>query len=108
MPESGNTKMNDSIEIMLSELERDYYDGTRLEALTARVEHIVEAITKMDPAEPIRQACEANAAALWGGNAGDPVSLDAVSAALDGDDGTAHLRAWSNFYKIAATVRHVA
>jgi hypothetical protein len=108
MPETGNTKMNDSIEIMLSELERDYYDGARLDALTARVENIVQAIAKMDPEEPIRQACEANAAALWGGNAGDPVSLDAVSSALDGDAHTAHLRAWSNFYKIVATVRHVA
>lgn len=100
--------MNRSLEIMLSQLERDYYDGVGVDRLEGRVITIAEAVASLDAGDPLRQVFEASAPELWGAAGPSPLTLGAVHEALSGTGGADHLRAWANFWKVVATHRNVA
>ena len=100
--------MNDPIDIMLSNLERDYYDGVRFQKLSASIEAVSTAVLALDMQDPLRQLFEDHAVELWDGDGRTPMTLQAVRDALSGDTGADHLRAWANFYKVVALRRNVA
>ena len=70
--------MTHPIELMLCELERDYFDGVSFDRLTTRIETIAEAVLALDGDDPLRQVFEANAAALWGAVGPSRLAVDVV------------------------------
>lgn len=100
--------MTASLDIMLSQLEREYYDGVGFDRLVERVKRIAAAVQALDASDPLREVFESNAAQLWGADNRTPITTEAVHEALSGTNAADHLRAWSNFYKVLATHRSVA
>jgi hypothetical protein len=101
--------MDRNIELLLSEIERKYYDGARAEALNAKVLEVVKILLSLPADDPIRALCKNNAQTLWGAAEGDAdLSIELVRDALNGSEGPVYLRAWANFWQILALNRNVA
>lgn len=100
--------MPDSIHLMLSHLERDYYDGVGTDRLHERVLAIVEQTLETDTNHALRALFEQNAPELWGASGPSAPVPDEVDAALGGPNGAEYLRAWANFGKTVAINRDVA
>jgi len=100
--------MPDPIRVLLSHLEREYYDGVSTQKLQERVQAIVEEILRLDTNNTPRRLIERNASELWGAEGPSPLTRNAVDTALNGPNGAGHLRAWANLWKVIATYRDVA
>lgn len=101
--------MTTPIAFLLSQLEREYYDGASFDSLTERVAEITRAVLALEPNDPFRRVFESNAPQLWGATADNsPLTEEAVRDALSGANAADHLRAWANFWKFLATRRDVA
>ena len=100
--------MSDTIQDALRALEDDYYAGVGFDLLSKRIISICESIDALGAHDPLRITCEVFAPILWGAKSGNALCVDAVRAALSGDDAANHLRAWVHFSRAAEAYRMAA
>lgn len=99
---------NNEIHKRLLDIEQAYYDGAKFDALFKKIGEAAELICARGEHDPDREVCEVYAPLLWGEPSGSTISRAAVDAALQGENGGAHLRSWSGMGRVLVAYRVAA
>lgn len=86
--------MQSDVEQLEHDLVQAYYEGVVFRRLVHRVVRLAQVLARLDDDHPAQHRYRAAARALWGGDPGDRIDVDAVARALYGSGGASFLTAW--------------